>query len=341
MDRRAEETIKILTDPNYAAAYPEWMLGPGKGADDFVRNGYAPRGTDLRDFGVVRREDVFHLFFTDFRVNASSKTAHQGTILGHVSTCDLIDWEVHPVALQVDPGHWDGYHAWSPNVFEWKGVYHLFYTGQIETLSQAIGFATSTDLVTWTRYPGNPVLHPGFFDWSIWSRTHQSDCRDPHVMRLGDEFVLYYTALKNDGEPCVAAAKSPNLVDWEDCGSVYSFLPTPPVSPLALESSCVHERGDGYVLFFSHNYGTNYVLGDDPLHFPREPYKVAWPNHLGIELVARKGDRWLVSAFRQAKQNRPARLYFGILDWSKPEPAVEIVPDRGTMRVLHAEFGIG
>jgi len=341
MNERAKEVIRILTDPDYAPAYPRWMLSPGEGADDFVKNGFAPRGTDLRDFCLVRRDDVFHFFFIDGRIDACSKTDHQGTIIGHASTRDLVEWEFVGTALNIDPGHWDGFHAWAPNVFEWEGVYYMFYTGQIRSLSQAIGFATSTDLTTWTRYPGNPILHPGFFDWSIWSRTHQSDCRDPHVMRLGEEFILYYTALLKNGEPCVAAAASSNLLDWNDRGPVYSFLPTPPVSPLALESSCVHELRDGWVLFFSHNYRTNDVTGGDPLRFPREPYKVVWPDHLGIELIARSGDRWLVTAFRQAKHKVPARLYFGVLDWSRKEPTVDVIPDKSAMRDLHAEFGIG
>ena len=164
MDERAKEVIRILTDHTYAAAYPKWMLQAGEGAEDFVKNGFAPRGTDLRDFCLVKRDGVFHFFFIDKRIDATSKTAHQCTIIGHASTHDLVEWEYLGTALDIDPGRWDGFHVCAPNVFEWEGVYYMFYHGHIPTLSQSIGFATSTDLMTWTRYEGNPVLHPGFFD---------------------------------------------------------------------------------------------------------------------------------------------------------------------------------
>ena len=83
------------------------------------------------------------------------------------------------------------------------------------------------------------------------------------------------------------------------------------------------------------------MIGEDPLVFPRVPYRVVWPDHLGIELVAQSGKHWLVAAFRQVKRRVPARLYFGILHWDRPGPTVEIIPDKDAMRRAHSEFGIG
>ena len=50
------------------------------------------------------------------------------------------------------------------------------------TPSIAINLATSTDLWTWTRHPDGPLFHDGY------------DARDPFVIRIGEQWVMYYTA---------------------------------------------------------------------------------------------------------------------------------------------------
>ena len=67
-----------------------------------------------------------------------------------------------------------------------------------------IHLRTSEDAVTWTRHPANPLLVDGY------------EARDPMVLRVGDRWVMYYTATSTPtgGHFVVAAVESDDLVHW-------------------------------------------------------------------------------------------------------------------------------
>ncbi|WP_431879271.1 beta-xylosidase [Amycolatopsis sacchari] len=68
---------------------------------------------------------------------------------------------VPPAVLSGNPGQFDGAHTCDPSVIRVDGTYYLYYTGAAgdHALGNAIGLATSTDGLTWTRRPG-PVVGP-------------------------------------------------------------------------------------------------------------------------------------------------------------------------------------
>ena len=337
---QAREVIRVLAAPT---AVPAHLKDPGPQANDYVKYGYSPRGSDLRDFSIICYQDVYHVFYIDLRYDLYSRQSGQVTMLGHSSSPDLVEWERHDPPLFIDVGHWDGSKIAAPYVFLHDGVFYMFYMGAITTLAQAIGFATSKDLFEWKRYEGNPVLHPGFFPWAKWSSAELSDCRDPHLLQREDDFVLYYTALCRDGQVCVAAATSKNLVDWSDAGPVYHFLPDPKVSPLCLESACVHRVADSsYALFFCHDNGTQVVISDNELDFRHSSFETLWPGHWALELVEARANKWLVACFRKnTGPVWPARLFFGVLDWSRTPLAVQPVENKMQMKEQLAFFRHG
>jgi hypothetical protein len=58
-------------------------------------------------------------------------------------------------------GSWDSIGAYWASVI-WNGTtFLMYYTGSSLTNPAEIGLATSSDMVHWTRYVGNPVLKPG------------------------------------------------------------------------------------------------------------------------------------------------------------------------------------
>ena len=75
-----------------------------------------------------------------------------------------------------------------------------------------IHLATSDDAWTWTRHPANPLIVDGF------------EARDPMVQRVGDRWVLYYTATSEPagGHHVVVAAESDDLVHWSGRHIVYT-----------------------------------------------------------------------------------------------------------------------
>src|SRR5512137_2545662 len=57
------------------------------------------------------------------------------------------------------PGSWDESITLDPNVYrDADGLYKMYYFGWNHLYSSGIGYATSSDGISWTKYPGNPVL---------------------------------------------------------------------------------------------------------------------------------------------------------------------------------------
>jgi hypothetical protein len=331
-DKYAEEVIQVLTTP--LALRPEF-LDPGPEAADYVKFGFAPRGSDLRDFSIIRHDGIYHLFYIDLRRDQHSRTPTQGTIIGHSSSSDLITWQVHEPAIMVKPDSCESAHVYAPYVVKWNNEFHMIYSGQNKKLAQTLCRASSKDLFDWRRYDCNPMFTPEHLPWARWKRTELSNCRDPHVFLHGDDLLLYYTALCRDGQVCVACAKSRDMENWEDLGPIYHFLPRIGASPLCLESSCVHQIGGKFVLFFSYDNATRYTESESPTDFRGRPHHPVWEGHWALEVVARKDNRLLVASFKKARLTGDARLFFGLLDWNKEPRIVERIPDTNKMKEIY------
>jgi hypothetical protein len=84
-----------------------------------------------------------------------------------------------PVLYAGESGTWDGFEVTTPRLFERGGVFYMLYAGEGDPARvdnpSAFGLARSYDLLTWERYPGNPVFHRGmpgeWDDGSIWFGT--------------------------------------------------------------------------------------------------------------------------------------------------------------------------
>lgn len=101
------------------------------------------------------------------------------------------------------------------------GKYWMFYYGENSTsLSKKIGVATSTNLISWTKYSGNPVFlpNPKFEDVS----RPQANMASMEVFQLGSEFYMIYnfgdreTSYLGDenGAWFLGIASSSNLLAW-------------------------------------------------------------------------------------------------------------------------------
>ena len=87
--------------------------------------------------------------------------------IGFATSSDGFIWTKHPAnpVLQAGPtGGWDQRGALTNSLMVFQGVMYLFYQGS-HPISTAIGLATSTDGVTWNRYPGNPIFSAGVQSW--------------------------------------------------------------------------------------------------------------------------------------------------------------------------------
>lgn len=83
--------------------------------------------------------------------------------IGYATSPDGITWQKHPnpVLTPGNPGEWDDFFVYTPEVVFHEGTYHMWYLGRSQTTPGRIGYATSQDGINWVKDPDNPVLTPG------------------------------------------------------------------------------------------------------------------------------------------------------------------------------------
>ena len=168
---------------------------------------------------------VYHLFFH----NEGHGT---GSDIEHYTSTDLHSLDYVGIALRNDPSGWDSYNLWAPHIIKSGNTYFMFYTGTSgpgddPNAKQRMGLATSTDLVTWTRYPvnncpgtsGDGCIYECNECWTTWSESSGSfnqQCRDPFVIWDGvnQRWVMFATAKNQDQSGVVTVAYSTNLTNW-------------------------------------------------------------------------------------------------------------------------------
>jgi predicted GH43/DUF377 family glycosyl hydrolase len=84
--------------------------------------------------------------------------------IGLATSTDGISWtkSISNPVLDVNPTGWDSRSATAPWVIFDGNIYHMWYHGGVSCSPEPemIGYATSTDGISWTKYAGNPVLGP-------------------------------------------------------------------------------------------------------------------------------------------------------------------------------------
>jgi ribosomal protein L40E len=121
------------------------------------------------------------------------------------------DWTDHgPIFEAGAEGEWDR-HLWGAfggSVVKKDGTYYLYYQGAAyyddycdSVAERAIGVATSTDGLNWTKYSGNPVL-----TWSQYGSVEEGAVSTGAFIDDNGEIVIYYGA--NSGSGCSVNANT-------------------------------------------------------------------------------------------------------------------------------------
>lgn len=289
--------------------------------EDWLRVGYAPSGFYLKDFCVIKKDEEYHLFHIAGVPNVSCCLPGNETWFGHATTKDFLTWQTHEPCFYIDPTSWDNGHVFAPFVIEKSGAYWMFYTGVALDNTQRIGVAVSQDLFHWSRVSDRPIIRPEEYDWAFCPTSKGAACRDPHVMKHGEDYWLYYTAVTKKGRACVARAISKNLVDWQDAGPAY--LEKDLTHP---ESSNVQEWQGKYLLFFGgHIESWSCVISDNPAYWSAQERIPIGKGLTAMEVLARTGERWLVSYFRMGLGHRSDgfRMFLGYIDWASTQLSIQ------------------
>ncbi|MEX0781885.1 MAG: family 43 glycosylhydrolase [Dehalococcoidia bacterium] len=254
----------------------------------------------INDHTFVRdREGTWHLFGI---THAEPMAPFEEVSFAHATAPSLHGpWTKQPYALSVDRA-WGETHLWAPHVVEHEGLYWMFYcAGGASKSEYRIQLATSRDCWTWERHPANPMVVDGF------------EARDPMVLRVGERWVMYYTATSepSGGHFVVAAAESDDLVHWEGRHIVYrDAMSGTGAGPT--ESPFVVQRGGRYYLFIGPDYEgllrsyeetgrydraayrrTRVLASDDPLSFDLSGLVGVIDAHAAEVIVDEEGKRWV------------------------------------------------
>lgn len=213
----------------------------------------------------------------------------------HATSSELLGatWQARPFALVADKERWQENILWAPHIVRHEGLYYMFYTGggDFEGGSFRMHLATSPDMKTWTRSAANPLFMDGYH------------ARDPMVLKVGDEWVMYYTANSDPagGNHIVAYRTSEDLIHWSDRKTAF----TDPVTGKGggpTESPFVVRRGKYYYLFLSMRHGyvpgfysdTGVFRSTDPFHWNLDDQIGEIDAH-ALEVIRDEDGRWYVS----------------------------------------------
>jgi len=130
-------------------------------------------------------------------------------VIGLCWSDDLMHWDLGDTILRPDDGaEWERGGLYKPCLLEDNGTFYLFYNAKNteKRWREQIGVATSNDLKTWTRHPGNPIIANG--GAGSWDERFASD---PAVFRDGRTWVFYYYSLdaKSKARDLLALGDSP------------------------------------------------------------------------------------------------------------------------------------
>ncbi len=136
-----------------------------------------------------------------------------------------IDWEKASGNPVLDPGPsgaWDDGFVGIPSILFDGNTYHMWYAGRNNI--QRIGYATSPNGITWTKYDdptttgpffaeSDPVLNPG--QPGAWD---EKQATAPFVLLCDTTYHMWYRGkdyTSNEGPPSIGHATSKDGINWE------------------------------------------------------------------------------------------------------------------------------
>ena len=308
------------------------------------------------DSWIADAGDRYHLFFLKApRALQDPGLRHTAATIGHATSADLVDWELHDDALLPAARRWDDLALWTGSVARGDdGTWRLYYTALSSSpghgvRDQRIGMAESGDLDTWLRVGDRPLVDPD----PRWYRTLDEDAaasetwRDPFVFRDpdGDGWHMLITARAPDAERLrdgvLGHARSADMLTWELAPPLtepagFGQLEVPQVRCVdgqwLLVFTCHPQEQSAEQIARFGPFCTWYVLGESPTG----PWRIAdarpfedEPKLFAAPLVRRRDGTWAFVGFRNQEPE-------GILSFELLDP-IGVVLDGGRLRSAGAD----
>jgi predicted GH43/DUF377 family glycosyl hydrolase len=161
----------------------------------------------VKDPSVLKTKKQFYMFYTGATPGAQGQGKWNFSTwqIEYATSPDGLKWIKQGISFKADSNTWEAGRVQAPSRPIWhKGKYYIFYTGGPRSPKNLIytGFATSKDLIHWTK---NPKIIP----------QNVERANDISIFREGKIFYMFYTTYNNDGEP-VFYRTSRDLENWSE-----------------------------------------------------------------------------------------------------------------------------
>ncbi|MEI6168957.1 MAG: hypothetical protein WCS52_17380, partial [bacterium] len=134
-----------------------------------------------------------------------------------------------------------------PYVLKRGDGYHMWYTGQAKGRSW-IGYATSSDGVTWKRMSDQPVLSAD----QPWEKNIAVMCPSVLWDEAAKQFRMWYSGGEQNEPNAIGYATSPDGLTWKkhEGNPIFSAEPKNPWEKHKVTACQVEKVGDWYVMFY-------------------------------------------------------------------------------------------
>ena len=181
------------------------------------------------------------------------------TRIGYATSPDRVTWTKsvsNPVLNLGLSGSWDDASILEPTVLFDGSIYHMWYQG-FDGSKRQIGYATSTDGVTWTKNGSNPVLNLG--PSGSWD---DAELRQPFVILDGELYRMWYTG-SNGSIQQFGYATSTDGVSWtrHDGNPIMGRGSSGSWDSVWMASPRVLMNGSSYEMIYSAFGGSNVRIG--------------------------------------------------------------------------------
>jgi|GEM_PF-2410040 len=168
--------------------------------------------------------------------------------IGYATSSDGFSWSKYsgnPVLTIGSNGAWDDNMVLDPCVLKDAEGYKMWYAGE-DGSTQRIGYATSSDGISWTKYANNPVLTLGANN--NWDDVHVTI---PCVLNMSGTYRMWYSGYSGQNWG-IGHATSSDGKSWT------KYASNPVLSPTGggweshdVLSSCVVHNGTAYLMWYT------------------------------------------------------------------------------------------
>lgn len=222
-------------------------------------------GVFVGDCMPYTHEGRYHVLYLKDRRHHKSKWGLGAHQWDHISSADLLHWDIHPMAVAItDP--MEGSICTGSWIYE-NGRHMLYYTVRKSDRSAAtIERSVSTDGYHFEKDPG--------FRFTLSEAYHQASARDPKVIRGEDGLLhmLITTSQASTGLGALAHLVSSDGDKWTELEPIY-------IAPDDNQPECpdYFAFGGKYYLVFSHHGSAQYRVSDKPFSDWQTPANPAIP----------------------------------------------------------------